>query len=146
MLYLVTTVNRLIFGGDLSWLILLGPKNRQIKQPPVHIALIQLIENITKLSQLKQQSVCPEGKIRQIKQPPILIGLQQLCDMLFKFAPSCIKLNKTNCKHNLDSSLVFLILIESKLQCFTQRIGFDNRRQCEEDGYSLSCQKQTVLA
>ena len=59
------TVKRLIFGGDLSWWIWLGPKNRQIKyqQLPIHIALISFIENTIKLTQIKQQ--------------PIIIGLQQ---------------------------------------------------------------------
>ena len=72
--YLIT-VKRLIFG-DLSWWIWRGPKNRQIKQPPIHIAFINFIENITKLSQFKQQPICFKGKNRQIKQPSILIGLQ----------------------------------------------------------------------
>ena len=31
MLFILHTVKRLIFGGDLSWWIWRGPKNRQIK-------------------------------------------------------------------------------------------------------------------
>ena len=42
-----------ISGRDLSWLIYLGPKICQIKLLPIHIALIQLIENIPKLGQFK---------------------------------------------------------------------------------------------
>ena len=37
-IYFCTTIKQLIIGGDSSWLIWLGPKNRQIKYPLIHIA------------------------------------------------------------------------------------------------------------
>ena len=55
------TVKQLILRRDFSWL---GPKDHQMKYPPIPIALISLVENITKLSKFIEQSICPENKIK----------------------------------------------------------------------------------